>query len=222
MLMRRRKDEATETERWYALDVVRQKEYLAGYILNRMGYPTFIPTETRWRKKNRYAKSKSEIAFAAVPGTIFVQLPLMPPWPRILDLSPVAGVLSIGDVPVPLDTKELWKYRATQLDGRLVVERAKVRGKGGETLEVSQRSIFVQGRGILRAPKEQRHMRSKREVKEGGEAMIAEGPFRFFAGRVVKIAGARAKVLLPLFGSKASEDGGVMVTVPLGDLEAVK
>ena len=66
---------------WYALDVVRQKEYLAGRILQRrLGCATFIPTETRWRKPNRFAKSKREVAFAALPGTIFAGFPGGPDW----------------------------------------------------------------------------------------------------------------------------------------------
>lgn len=209
---------------WYALDVVRQKEYLAGYFLLKMGYETFIPTETRWRKKHPYARRKVEVAFAAVPGCIFVELPPSPPWLTILELPAVAGVLSIGDVPVPVDSKQLGEYRAGQLDGRLVIERVKKPFRvDGVTVQVdrSERSIFVQGRGILRAPKEQKHMRSNHEVREGGQAMIAEGPFRLSSGRVVKISGARARVLLPLFGAEASAEGGVTVSVPLGNLEAV-
>lgn len=206
--------------RWYALDVARQKEYLAGYFLNRMGYPTFIPTETRWRKKNRYTKAKVEIACAAVPGVIFVALPIIPPWGRILGLSLVSAVLSIADTPVAIDTAELWRYRSQQLDGRLVIERVKLRSRGAE-VDRSQRSIFVQGRGILRAPKEQRHMRSKREVHVGGNAVFAEGPFRFVTVKVEKIVGARAQVLLPLFGSSEGAAGGVRMTVPLEDVEAV-
>lgn len=202
---------------WYALDVVRQKEYLAGYFINQMGFRTLIPTETRWRKKSRYTKGKVEVPFAAVPGVIFVALPASPPWLRILELSLVTGVLSVGDMPMPLDVGELMRYMAGQLDGHLVVERVKVRGKGGVPVDGSRRSIFVQGRGVLRAPAEQRHMRSNREVKSGGQAMVAEGPFRFTTVTVQKIVGARAKVLLPLFGA----DGGVPMDVPLENLEAV-
>lgn len=207
--------------RWYALDVVRQKEYVAGYILNRMGYATFIPTETRWRRRNRYARAKVEVAFAAIPGVIFVCLPAEPNWPRLLGLSVITGVLSIADVPRPLDAGELWRYRAGQLDGHLVVERVKVVGRGGVGVWRSRRSISVQGRGVLRAPPEQRHMRSRREVRVGSQAMVADGPFRYVTVTVQQIVGARAKVLLPLFGSAASPSGGVSVTIAVDQLEAV-
>lgn len=221
MLRRGKRHYGDDGVRWYALDVARQKEYLAGYILNRMGFETFIPTETRWRKRNRYAKAKVEIAFAAVPGVIFVALPLCPDWLRVMGISVVTGVLSIGDVPTPVDAEELGRYRATQLDGRMVVERRRVRAKGGGEVERSERLIHVQGRGVLRAPKEQRHMRSNREVHVGEHATIAEGPFRFVTVTVQKIAGERARVLLPLFGADGQEEGGVRMTVPLSDLEAV-
>jgi hypothetical protein len=43
---------------------------------------------------------------------------------------------------------------------------------------------------------------------------VADGPFRDNNVRVQQIAGARAKVLLPLFG-------GVEATIPLHELEAI-
>jgi transcription antitermination factor NusG len=199
---------------WYALDVVRQKEYVAGHLLQRMGCVTFIPTETRWRKQNRFSKSKKEIAFAALPGVVFVGFDGAPKWFDVMNLSLVTGVLSINDAPyrIATATKEWLEYRSTQLDGHLVVERVRVPYRGTE-IDRSQSSIYVQGRGILRAPKEQKHMRTKREFHVGQDAFVADGPFRFSIVTVKKITGARARVLLPLFG-------GTEATIPLQDLEA--
>src|SRR5690554_3496430 len=164
---------------WYALDVLRQKEYLAGHILQRMGCQTFIPTETKFRRKNRYAKKKTEIAFAALPGVVFAGFSGPPNWYDVMRLSVVTGVLSLDGKPrrIRTDTKEWVAYRSSQLDGHMVVERVKSLYRGQE-IDRSQKSIFVQGRGILRAPKEQKHMRSKLEFKIGDEMMVAEGPFR--------------------------------------------
>lgn len=200
---------------WYALDVVRQKEYLAGRILQRrMGCATFIPTETRWRKPNRFAKSKREVAFAALPGTIFAGFPGGPDWLKLFDVPLVTGVLSIGDRPMRIrtDDKDWVRYRGSQLDGYLVVERVKGTYKG-EAVWRSQSGIHVQGRGVLRAPKEQQHMRTKKEFAVGDEVMVTDGPLRFNAGKVKRIDGVRATVLMPLFG-------GVETSIPLDGLEA--
>ena len=245
---------------WYALEVVRQKEYVAGFLLKRqLGCETFIPTETRWRRRNRYARGKSEIAYAAIPGVIFAGFPGPPAWFHLMRLPYITGVLSIGERPATVDGKQLSAYRETQLDGHLVIERVSVSYRGGK-VERSQRSIFVEGRGILRAPREQRHMRSSatlhdphpqppatrpqvsgpshlkslhrsdfafgrleahsrgrgaKEFATGEEVRVADGPFRDNNVRVKQIAGARAKVLLPLFG-------GVEATIRLDELEAIE
>lgn len=198
---------------WYALDVVRQKEYVAGFIFQRMGCFSFIPTETRWRKRNRYTKSKAEVAFAALPGVIFVGFPGPPNWFQVMSMHLVTGVLSTEDRPHRLhtDTQEWMAYRATQLDGYLVLSRVKARYRG-EDIDRSVQSIFVQGRGILRAPKEQKHMRSKKEFKAGDRVMVSGGPMRFETVTVKKITGSRAEILLPLFG-------GATTTISTADLE---
>ncbi|MET3924586.1 transcription termination/antitermination NusG family protein [Devosia sp. 2618] len=141
---------------WYALDVVRQKEYVAGHILNRMGCVTFIPTESRFRKKTRYSKGKMEVAHASIPGTIFVGFPEAPNWFRVMALHVVNGVLSVDHRPRRIDTasREWIKYRGYQTDGHLTVERHKVMVKvNGEQVEVERSVplISMQGRGVIRS-----------------------------------------------------------------------
>lgn len=141
---------------WYALDVMRQKEYVAGLILDRMGCVTFIPTETRFRKKTRYSKSKLEVAHAAIPGTIFAGFPSAPNWFRVMGLHVVNGVLSVDDRPRRIDTasKEWIRYRGYQTDGHMTLERHKVIVRvDGEEIEVERSVplISVQGRGVIRS-----------------------------------------------------------------------
>ena len=138
---------------WYALDVVRQKEYVSGYIFNRMGCMTFIPTEMRFRKKNRYSKGKLEVAFPAIPGVVFVGFPGAPDWFRVMSMHLVNGVLSLDNTPRRIQTssKDWLDYRARQTDGQLVLERHKVKFKG-EEVERSVSLVRVQGRGVIRAP----------------------------------------------------------------------
>lgn len=147
---------------WYALDVTRQKEYVAGYFLSRMGCATFIPTETKFRRKNRHAKAKIEVAYPALSGVVFAGFPAAPNWFRVMSISIINGVLSIPDAqgrvyPRRIDTasKEWINYRYRQADGYLTIERHRmpVRVKG-ETVEVERSVplISVQGKGVIRSP----------------------------------------------------------------------
>lgn len=140
---------------WYAIDVVRQKEYLAGYQFQRRGCMTFIPTEMGFRKKNRYTKGKMEVARPGMPGTIFVGFPAAPNWYDVMNMNLVNGVLSLDDKPRRIDTasREWTKYRAHQLDGAMVIERHKVKVKvDREEVEIerSVALIRVQGRDVIR------------------------------------------------------------------------
>lgn len=140
---------------WYAIDVVRQKEYLVGYQFQRRGCMTFIPTEMGYRKKNRYTKGKMEVARPGLPGTIFVGFDGPPNWYDIMSMHLVNGVLSLDDKPRRIDTasREWINYRAHQLDGSLTLERHKVKMKvDGEEVEIerSVSLIRVQGRDVIR------------------------------------------------------------------------
>lgn len=140
---------------WYALDVVRQKEFLAGYQFQRRGCMTFIPTEMGFRKKNRYTKGKLEVARPGIPGTIFVGFPGAPNWYSVMNMNLVNGVLSLDDRPRRIDTasREWMAYRGRQLDGVLTIERHKVKVKvdGVEVeIERSVALIKVQGRDVIR------------------------------------------------------------------------
>jgi hypothetical protein len=139
---------------WYALDVVRQKEFVIGFLLQKRGCATFIPTETRFRKKNRYSKGgKLEVAYAAIPGTIFVGFDGPPNWFELMNMHLVNGVLSADNQPHRIDTasREWIEYRSTQTDGSLSLERQVLLYRGGK-VERSVPIIHLQGRGVLRSP----------------------------------------------------------------------
>lgn len=171
---------------WYALDVARQKEYVTGHIFNRMGCVTFIPTEMRFRKKNRYTKGKLEVAHAAVPGVIFVGFPSYPNWYRVMSMHLVNGVLSLNDSPSRIQTasKEWMDYRSHQVDGHLVIERHMVKFKG-EDVERSAALIKVQGRGVIRAP------------------WMLKGKASADRPLVIKVEGERARILRTILGGAA-------------------
>lgn len=137
---------------WYALDVVRQKEYVAGFLLQRMGCMTFIPTRMAFQKKTRYAKSKIEVARADLPGVVFAGFPSEPDWYRVMNMHLVNGVLSVDGKARRIDTasKEWLVYRGGQLDGCLVVEAQSMKYRG-EDVKRSVALVQVQGRGVIRS-----------------------------------------------------------------------
>lgn len=173
---------------WYAIDVARQKEYVAGFLFNRMECMTFIPTEMRFRKKNRYAKGKIEVAFAAIPGVVFVGFVGTPNWYRVMSMHLVNGVLSTDGRARRIDptSKDWLHYRAHQLDGQLVIERHKVLFKGQE-VERSAALVQVQGRGVIRSPWSLKN-------KAGGDRPI-----------VIRVAGERGRIMKVLFGAPEQE-----------------
>lgn len=138
---------------WYALDVVRQKEYVAGFILQRSGCMTFIPTRMAFQKKTRYAKSKIEVARPDLPGVVFCGFPSEPNWYRVMNMHLVNGVLSVDGRARRIDTasKEWLDYRGGQLDGSLTVE-AQTMTYRGQDVKRSVALVQVQGRGVIRSP----------------------------------------------------------------------
>lgn len=177
---------------WYAIDVVRQKEYLAGYQFQRRGCMTFIPTEMGFRKKNRYTKGKVEVARPGIPGTIFVGFPTAPDWYRVMSMHLVNGVLSTDDRPRRIDTasREWLEYRSRQLDGTLTLERhmVKVRVDGEEVeVERSVALIRVQGRDVIRT-----HANLKAKAN-------AQRPV------VIRAAGERARLLGAILSASRPE-----------------
>lgn len=176
---------------WYAIDVVRQKEYLAGYQFQRRGCMTFIPTEMGFRKKNRYTKGKIEAARPGMPGTIFVGFDGPPKWYEVMNMNLVYGVLSLDDKPRRIDTasREWVIYRSKQLDGAMSLERHKVKVKvDGEEVEIerSVALIRVQGRDVIRT-----HANLK--AKAGSHRPV-----------VIRAAGERARVLGALLAAQSA------------------
>lgn len=182
---------------WYALDVARQKEYVAGYLLNKMGAMTFIPTETKFRKKTRHSKGKIEVAYAAFGGLVFAGFPAAPNWLRVRSIGLINGVLSIPDskgrvYPRRIDTssREWINYRARQTDGQLTIERHRITHNGQE-VERSVPLISVQGKGVIRSPAMLKNKAS------------ADRPM------VVRAAGERARMLSAMLAKANPQDAAI-------------
>ncbi len=161
---------------WYAFVTAPQKEYTCAHILRRRGIATFIPTETRWRSTNRYTKSrnlKEEMAFPVVPRHLFAGFPAgtMPPWYWLGDFPLILGVIGHKGRPHKANRAQFCKFAP------------------------------VYANGSLRAPPEQRHMRTREEFGVGDNVEILDGPFRDHQVRVIEINGNMATVVLQLFGT---------------------
>jgi len=186
---------------WYALDVARQKEYVAGYLLNKMGAMTFIPTETKFRKKTHHSKGKIEVAYAAFGGLVFAGFPAAPNWLRIRAIGLINGVLSIPDsqgrvYPRRIDTssREWINYRARQTDGQLTIERHRMPVRiDGHTVEIERSVplISVQGKGVIRSPAMLKNKAS------------ADRPM------VIRAAGERARMLSAMLAKDSPQDDAI-------------
>ncbi|CDP52343.1 hypothetical protein [Devosia sp. DBB001] len=176
------KDLATEIDadlNWYALTTHPQKEYTLAHILRSLGVETFVPTQTRWRATNRHTKArrhKEEMAFAVVPRYVFAGFPGTPPWFHLSQIPLVTGV--VGD-----------KEQALRLNRFRFIEFA-----------------AAYANGALRAPVEQRHMRSREEFGVGDQVTIVSGAFRDHVVPVTQIDGDMGTVLLSLFGTEREID----------------
>lgn len=159
---------------WYALRAPANKEHATAQILTRRGYLCLVPSETKFRRANRYAKRKREITLPIFPRYCFVGFPTNPPpWYDIFSLPLVQGVVSVTTDGEPSQMK----------------------------LSAIQHLVRVYGQQPLRAPRPEQFMHTKREFKEGDEARIVEGAYADRTVKVDRIRGHMAEIMLPLFGA---------------------
>lgn len=200
----------TGPRNWYVLVVPAQKEYVAAYLLEKVGAHVYVPTETRWRRKNRYARTKVEFAFPVAPRYVFAGFAGPVPWHRVFSVSLVKAVIAIGGVPRVIDDAAMARFRARIPNGRLTIETVEVRVKGGRTIEKGVRHRIV---SEAHAPAEQRFMASGKEFSAGDAVEIVDGPFRDRFVTVEEIKGPMATIMLELFGEQRA------VEVPVKHLE---
>lgn len=196
---------------WYAVTTAPQKEHVAAYFLRQYGLRTYVPTETRWRRHNRHSRQKSEIAFPVTPRYVFVGVAGEPAWWEIMQVPHVTAVVGIEGKPALFSRKAKKDAGPGEFrEWMAVIPNGELRIGAGE------RRIFVNGRGIFRAPKEQRHMRTHKEFGVGDQVVVVEGPLEGMTFKVEDIKGKNAKVLMPMM----METGLREVSIPLGSLEA--
>lgn len=86
---------------WYAVKVVPREEIKAAYELKRDGWDVFCPYLTRWVRKSRYTKSRTEKPFALIPRYVFIghhaDMPV--PWFDVCAVDNVIGPLGNNGQP---------------------------------------------------------------------------------------------------------------------------
>lgn len=161
-----------ESLHWYALRTPAQKEFIAQEILTQKGLVTYCPTDKRWRKRNRYTKTKQLIPYSMIPRTVFVGFkPGVPLWFDLFQLPCVSSVVGISGEPKRLDTKGMSNLISKWANG-------------------------------IQRPKEEQHMETGKEFKAGDMVRISEGPFDGMTVPVHEIKGREARIFLELFGAR--------------------
>jgi transcription antitermination factor NusG len=172
---------ATIAERlhWYALLVPPQKEFIAQRILHAKGLPTFVPVERKWRRKNKFTKTKELKTYALAPRYVFIGFRLGERlWFDLFNMHVISGVVGLHGVPKEIPNEAM----------------------------VSLISRYANG---LVAPDVQRFMRTRREFKAGDKVEIVEGPFAGHKVNVQEIVGSKATIVLELFGTEKNVSVGL-------------
>lgn len=154
----------SEERHWFALRVKPQAEYVVSHLLLNAGVEAFVPTETRFRRRTRYAAQKAEFAYPQVPGLVFAGFPGEPAWYWLLRNPLVLGVEGTSRTAWRLDFHMIVGFLARTQTGRLELTEDK---DGGHL-----RMIRVGGR-LLRSPTTQVRVVSKRRsVESEAEAVV--------------------------------------------------
>jgi transcription antitermination factor NusG len=158
------------------------KEFTAERILDDAGLIVFVPTETKFRKVNRMAKSKTEMRFALIPGYCLVGIfrsdlsEMDGQWAKVFRFRLVREVIGHNGRPMALPYKQV-------------------------------RSLLVRhSRGEFNAPDAQRWMQTYREFASGDRVEVLEGPFEGHVAEVTEIRGQQARMVLRLFGADRAVD----------------
>lgn len=139
----------SDEPQWYALRVQPQKEYIVAYMLRQRGVRTFVATETKFRRRTRYTKSKAEFAHPEIPGCVFAGFDGVPAWYYILKNQLIVGAEGHGGVPWRFDAAKLHRFFASAMDGCMVIDDG-------------MRLVSVGGR-LIRSPTTQVRAISKRK-----------------------------------------------------------
>lgn len=169
--------------RWYALRTAPQKEQTTVRILRAQDLLVCVPTETRWRKRHHYDKSKTERRFVAMPGYVLIGWsgagPI--PWWSALRFAVVKSV--VGYRPPATKDEPFPHLRPLQLDTKTV----------GRMLE----------KDLLTAPSFYRFQRTWGEYNPNDRVRVVAGPFEGFESKVVAVSSeGEARIMIDILGAQ--------------------
>jgi transcription antitermination factor NusG len=93
---------------WYAFRVLSQDELKVSRILRDAGFSAVVPVKHVYRRRNRYAKSRTLHRFPLMYGYVLMafETPQIP-WHRLMDYSFLRGVIGIAGRPAVLEQKRV-------------------------------------------------------------------------------------------------------------------
>lgn len=87
---------------WYVAIVPAQRELDTQKLLEAHGYQTLVPIEYKWRRKNRYSRSRVEVRQPLLPRYVFVGIEGEPYWWHLRQFPWLQGFLGKDGIPRPL------------------------------------------------------------------------------------------------------------------------
>jgi len=157
-----------EAHSWYIVQVASNREQLTADLLRHRAHLAVVPVVERYRRANRYARSKRKVTFPIMPRYVIVGFgrDAMQPWRDLFGIGFVQGVVSDARGPMQVRDKKLAKF------------------------------FEELGGSKWNAPDWERHMRSGHEFKPGDYVDLAEGSLAGWRVQVHDIVGDVAKIII--------------------------
>ena len=162
---------------WYAVIVRSGKEFVTHRIINRACAGAYMPLQRRWRRKNRYCRDKVKIAYAAIPGCLFLGFQ---------------------------QGQERWYALFEQIHSLHAV--VGVAGRPAAVTGACLADFLDRNKGRFDVADDERFMASHKEFRIGDRVQIVEGPFDGHIVEVQNINHGKAHILLDLFGTPQNVD----------------
>lgn len=157
---------------WFALTVIRRREFEAADSLGRHSLHTYVPLERLWARASRYTQRRELRSNVRFPGYVLLRANgALPRWDVVLRSRYVRSVISVDAEPV--------KARTSEIED--LIEREKL----GE---------FTAWHG-------ERHMRRGQHYREGALVNVVTGPLSGQGGEVVLLKEETAFVKLQMLGA---------------------
>lgn len=155
---------------WFIARSEPQKETVAHHILTNKGIPAFLPLRTRYRRRNKYTRSKDKLIIPQFPCYIFVESEtLLANWHEMTERRVVRGIAGCNGRAIKISSSRLYSFIMSKVMN-------------------------------LHTPGEHRFMHTHYEFGVGDMVEISEGSLAGFTFDVKEISNRKATALVELFG----------------------